>query len=311
MTPRPDREIMAHMAKLDTLMTWGDMIKFSHSIFALPFALMAAFLAGRSLPGGTPTLMQFALIIICMISARSFAMTFNRIADAKLDAENPRTQNRPIPAGKITRAQAWSFLRVSALVFVGGCAAFMIACNNKWPLLLAIPTLLLLAGYSYAKRVTALAHFILGAAIAFAPMAAWIAIHPETLGGSALILTGAVLFWIAGFDIIYACQDIDVDRRDGLFSVPAKLGVANALKLSRACHVITIALLIALGIVSGMGWLYWSAVGITALLLALEQSVVKPHDLSKVNMAFFTINGCISLLLGLATIADLLWISGR
>ncbi len=302
---------MNRMTSLSSVKTWGEMIKFSHSVFALPFALMATVLAGRAQPGGTPTALQFGLIVLCMIAARSFAMTFNRIADAKIDAENPRTASRPIPAGKITVKQAWQFLRASAAIFVAGCAGFFIAYNNYWPMLLAIPTLLLLAGYSYAKRFTALAHFILGAAIAFAPSAAWIAIHPASFGLATLVLTGVVLFWIAGFDIIYACQDFDADRREGLFSIPSKLGIKNALVVSRACHVLAIAFLIVLGIVAELGWLYWVAAGVTAILLALEQSVVKHNDLSKVNLAFFTINGCISLLLGAATIADILWVSGR
>ncbi|MBK8271245.1 MAG: UbiA family prenyltransferase [Planctomycetes bacterium] len=297
------------MSAFATLRTWGDMIKFSHSVFALPFALVATFLAGRNMPGGTPTLFQFALIVICMVAARSFAMTFNRIADAKIDARNPRTESRPIPAGKITTKQAWSFLQISGLVFLAGCAGFFLLYGNEWPLLLAVPTLALLAGYSYAKRFTLFAHFVLGAAIAFAPTAAWLAIHPATLGLPAILLTGAVLSWIAGFDIIYACQDTEIDRRDGLHSIPSKFGIARALWISRASHVITAALLVVLGLVVGLGWLYWAGLGVTALLLAFEQSLVRHNDLSKVNMAFFTVNGVVSLLFGLTTIIDALWIS--
>ncbi len=284
--------------------TWGEMIRFSHSVFALPFALIATFLAGRHLPGGLPSLGQVLLVLLCMVAARSFAMTFNRIADRHIDARNPRTSSRPLQTGRISLAQAWFFTIAAAAAFIAACGGFLIRYGNYWPLVLALPTLLWLAGYSYTKRFTALAHFVLGAGIAFAPTAAWIAIDPPSAGWPAIFLTGAVLFWITGFDIIYACQDVEVDRRDGLFSIPAKLGVAAALHLSRACHVLTIGLLIALGSVAGLGWIYWCGLGVTAVLLAAEQAVVKPDDLSRVNLAFFTLNGCVSLLLAAAAISD-------
>ncbi|MCA9257469.1 MAG: putative 4-hydroxybenzoate polyprenyltransferase [Phycisphaerales bacterium] len=288
--------------------TWGEMVKFSHSIFALPFALIATFLAARSNPTGLPTIMQLILIVLCMVAARSFAMTFNRIADRVIDARNPRTATRPLVSGRITLNQAWILLAISAVVFLAGCAGFLVFCSNPWPLWLSAPTLALLAIYSYMKRVTPLAHFVLGVAIAFAPSAAWVAIAPQSYGIPALLLTGCVLFWIAGFDIIYACQDIDSDRRDGLKSVPARLGIAGALWVSRACHVVTVGLLVAFGVVVGLAWLFWAAAIVTAILLAAEQSVVRPTDLSRVNLAFFTLNGCVSLVLGLATISDILWL---
>lgn len=286
--------------------TWGEMIKFSHSVFALPFAFIATFMAGRGRPGGLPTAGQFGLILLCMVAARSFAMTFNRIADAALDARNPRTSGRPLPAGRISPGQAWCFLAGSALVFVAGAGGFWMAWANPRPIGLALPTLAALAGYSYAKRFTSLAHFVLGAVIAFAPTAAWIAIHPATLGWPALLLSAAAGLWIAGFDIIYACQDVDVDRREGLRSIPARLGIGRALLVSRACHLGTVLLLVVLGRVADMGLLYWAGLGVTAALLAAEQSVVRANDLSRVNLAFFTLNGCVSVLLGLATIADVL-----
>ncbi|MBN2563042.1 MAG: UbiA family prenyltransferase [Phycisphaerae bacterium] len=295
-----------------TIRTWAEMIKFSHSVFALPFAMIATFLAGRQLDGGLPAWPQLGLIVVCMVAARSFAMTFNRITDATIDARNPRTAGRPLPTGKIAAPAAWLFLAIGAVVFIAACAAFLLVYGNAWPLRLALPTLLFLAVYSYAKRVTALAHFLLGAAIAFSPVAAWIAIHPASLGLPAMILAAAVLFWIAGFDIIYACQDVQVDRRDGLFSLPTRYGIARALLLSRGCHLLTIAMLVALGLVAELGWIYWAAVVVTSALLAAEQAVVRPNDLSRVNLAFFTMNGCVSLLLGAATIADLLLLgSGR
>lgn len=291
-----------------TTRTWGEMIKFSHSVFALPFAFIATFLAARDTTGGLPTWTQIGLILICMLAARSFAMTFNRIADKKIDAANPRTASRPLVTGGISMREAWSFLIGSAAIFVVGCAGFLVFCGNPWPIYLSIPTLVMLAAYSYMKRLTSMAHFFLGLSISFAPLAAWIAINPDSLGLPAILLTTCVLFWIAGFDIIYACQDFEVDRRDGLRSVPSRLGIPGALWLSRACHVATVALLAAFGVVVGLDWLFWAAAGVTAVLLIAEQAVVRPTDLSRVNLAFFTINGCVSLILGLATIGDILWL---
>ncbi len=286
--------------------TWGEMVKFSHSVFALPFALVAAFLAGRSLPRGLPTLWHVLLIVVCMVSARSFAMTFNRIADAALDARNPRTAMRPIPAGRISRDQAWLFTIAFAWLFICGCAGFRVLFANNWPLLLSVPTLLATAAYSYCKRFTALSHFVLGAVIAFAPMASWIAIHPASLGSSTIILSGAVLTWIAGFDLIYACQDVDVDRVEGLFSIPARFGIAFALSLSRVCHIVSLTCLISLGRLESFGWLYWIGVVTAGSLLTVEQSIVRPQNLSRVNLAFFTLNGVVSLVFAGAAIGDIL-----
>lgn len=289
-----------------TTRTWGEMIKFSHSIFALPFALIATVLAGRSLPGGLPHAGQFALIILCMVAARSFAMTFNRIVDAAIDARNPRTAGRPLPAGKIDPRSACTFLWASAAIFTIGCAGFLILYDNIWPISLSAPTLACLAAYSYAKRITPAAHFILGAVIGFAPTAAWIAIDPPSLGLPALLLTGAVLLWIAGFDIIYACQDYEVDRREALFSIPARFGIGRALWVSRLCHLATLVVLWRLGVLIDGGILYWIGLAVTALLLAIEQSLVRPSDLSRVNLAFFTLNGCVSVLFAGLAIGDLL-----
>ncbi len=293
------------MTALATIRTWGEMIKFSHSVFALPFALIATFLAGRQLQGGLPSWTQVGLIVLCMVAARSFAMTFNRIADVEIDARNPRTAGRPIQTGRISRATAGAFAIAAGLVFVAGCGGFAVFCGNVWPLYLSLPSLALLAAYSYAKRFTTLAHFILGAAISAAPLAAWIAIDPASLGLPALLLAGVVLLWIAGFDIIYACQDVESDRRDGLFSLPARFGIARSLLISRGCHLLTVGLLVWLGLEAGLAGLYWGGVGLTAVLLAAEQAVVKPDDLSRVNLAFFTLNGCISVLLGVATVCEI------
>lgn len=284
------------------------MVKFSHSVFALPFAVFAAFLAGRHLAGGTPGWGRMGLIVLCMVAARSFAMTMNRILDAAIDARNPRTMGRPLPAGRISVSSAWVFAGASAGVFLLGCGGFGACFGNWWPLALSAPTLGALSGYSYAKRITAMAHFILGAVIAVAPAAAWIAVDPASLGASAMLLCAAVALWIAGFDIIYACQDVQVDRREGLFSAPARLGVPGALLMSRVCHFGTVLLLAAVGVRAEMGLFYWAGVTLTAVLLAAEQAVVRADDLSRVNLAFFTINGCVSLMLGALGTIDV-WVS--
>lgn len=282
------------------------MVKFSHSVFAMPFALVATFWAGSRRAGGLPSLGQIGLIVVCMVAARSFAMTVNRIVDAAIDARNPRTAMRPIPAGRISRGRAILFAVVFAVVFLVGCYGFRHWFQNPWPMWLALPTLAALAAYSYCKRFTSLAHFVLGAVIGFAPLAAWIAIHPESLGLSGVLLTVAVMTWIAGFDLIYACQDVAVDRAERLYSIPSRLGIPFALSLSRVCHFVTVASLITLGRVEHVAWLYWTGVALTALLLIFEQSMVKPTDLSRVTIAFFTVNGVVSLVFAGAAIGDLL-----
>ncbi len=293
-------------ASTASIRTWAEMIKFSHSIFALPFALMAAFLAGRNIAGQhRPHAGQLGLIILCMVAARSVAMTFNRIADARIDAGNPRTVDRPLPTHKLTIGAAWAFLAVWAMVFVVSCAAFAVWFENYWPLRLCGPVLLYLCGYSYTKRFTRLSHFYLGSAIAFSPVAAWIAIHPQSLGLAAVALMAGVTLWIAGFDIIYACQDVEVDRAEGLHSLPSRLGPGPALWIARGCHVLTVVLLAALAALASLGWLYLLGVGLVVVLLVVENSLVRADDLSRVNLAFFTINGVVSLVLGGLAIADI------
>jgi len=284
--------------------TWGEMIKFSHSVFALPFALVGTVLALRHRAPAVPVVWLGLLILICMVSARSFAMTFNRIVDLEIDRRNPRTAGRPLPAGRLTMPAAVAFTIVCGAVFVAACAGFWWVDGNLWPLGLAVPVLGYLAGYSYCKRFTSLSHFALGAAIASAPPAAWLAIDPPSIGPAAAVLACAAALWIAGFDIIYACQDIDVDRRDGLHSLPARVGIARALWISRVCHLGTVGLLSALPLFEPLGGLYWAGVACVALLLTFEQALVRPNDLSRVNMAFFTVNGFVSLLFGAATLAD-------
>lgn len=280
---------------------WADMIKLAHSVFALPFALLAMFLAARP---GFPTWLDGALILLCMVAARSAAMTFNRLADARIDAANPRTAQRPLPAGCISPTAAWTFFAGAAALFVLGCVGFGLVDQNWWPAALSLPVLAFLCFYSYTKRFTRWSHVVLGAGIAFSPVAAWIAIEPATLGATAWLLMAAVLFWIAGFDLIYACQDVDFDREAQLHSVPARMGIAAALWLARAFHFVTIAALVGVGLSAELGVIYFVGVAIVAVLLAIENALVAPNDLSKVNLAFFTVNGVVGIVLGLLGIAD-------
>ena len=294
-----------------------EMIRFSHTLFVLPFALLAALMAWTTpLPGGNsppPFRWQhLAGVLICMVGARSAAMAFNRLADRRIDAENPRTKMRHLPAGTLSTTSVVVFTLVSSAVFIAGTLLFL---PNWLPLYLSVPVLLFLLGYSYAKRFTALAHFWLGTALMLAPVSAWIALRGETLLTNpadivpAVMLGGAVLSWVAGFDIIYACQDADFDRQARLRSVPASLGVVGALRLAALCHVVTLGLLAALPLVCPqvpLGWIYWTGVGAVAALLAYEHLLVRPDDLTRVNVAFFHINTIISIGLFVVGAIDLL-----
>lgn len=291
------------VAVVRSVRAWGEMIKFAHSVFALPFAVLATFLAARP---GLPSVLQLGLIILCMVAARSAAMTFNRHADARIDAANPRTAQRPLPRGTISPAAAWAFFLAAGGAFVLGCAAFWWLEGNSWPLWLSGPVLLYLCAYSYTKRFTPWSHVILGAGIAFAPVAAWIAIEPATLGAAAWLLMLAVTFWIGGFDLIYACQDVDFDRGAGLYSVPAKMGVAAALWMARGFHALTLVSLLLVGLAAELGWLYYVGVACVGVLLAVENAIVNPRDLSRVNLAFFTVNGVVGLLLGTLGVLDVI-----
>jgi 4-hydroxybenzoate polyprenyltransferase len=282
----------------------GD-IKLQHSIFALPWALLSAVLAGKIYPGSL-TLGHIALIVACMVFARTFAMTANRLIDAELDAKNPRTARRALPSGALSRRFMRITLGVTAAGFVLATAGFQWLFENPWPVVLAAPVLGFLLGYPWMKRFTRLCHYYLGVALALAPVCAWIAIAGR-LDWAPICMFGIVLTWTAGFDIIYACQDYENDLATGVVSVPSKLGVARALWVSRLTHGVSAALLIVLGIFTPQfGVLYFAAAGIAILLLVIEQSLVKPTDLSKVNLSFFTVNGAISLLVGALGILDLL-----
>jgi 4-hydroxybenzoate polyprenyltransferase len=281
---------------LQTIRHFLELIRFSHTIFALPFALLAAVMAWQFTPFRVEQLLG---ILLSMVTARSFAMAANRLADRRLDTANPRTAGRHLPAGKLSVASVSLFAVASAVGFVASTLLFL---PNHLPLYLAVPILAFLASYSFTKRFTALAHFWLGAALALSPVAAWIAIRGDTVLSNPadllppLVLGAAVLTWVAGFDMIYACQDYDVDVREGLHSVPVRLGVPGALWLASLCHLATVALLTCLPLAYPLlGWLYWAGIAAVALLLVYEHSLVRPDDLSRVNLAFFRVNAVISL----------------
>lgn len=284
-----------------------EMIRFSHTLFALPFALLSALMAWTLNAWQTPPTVfrwsELAGIVVCMVCARSVAMSVNRLADRAIDADNPRTAMRHLPAGTLSVGTVAAFATANAVGFFLGTLLFL---PNRWPLYLAAPVLGLVCGYSFAKRFTALAHFWLGAALMLAPVAAWIALRGE-LAWPPVVLGGAVLLWVAGFDIIYACQDVDFDRRTGLKSVPVKLGVAGALKLAAVCHLGMVALLFALPLVyPPLGTVYLVGIAAVAALLTYEHWLVRPDDLSRVNLAFYHVNSVISVgLLALGAI-DLL-----
>jgi len=286
--------------------TWADTVKLAHSVFALPFAIIAAFLAGRHVPNRDwPYMGQIGLVVICMVAARSVAMTFNRIVDAQVDARNPRTVGRPIPSGRLSFVAAWFMLGLSALTFGFGCLGFALIYGNTWPIILSGPVLLYLCGYSFTKRFTQWSHLYLGTAVALSPVATWVAIHPDSLSATAWLLMGSVTCWIAGFDIIYACQDIEIDRRDRLFSLPSRMGPAKALWIARGLHLLTAAGLVAVGVVAGLGMAYFVGTGLVAVLLVVENMLVRPGDYRHVNVAFFTINGVVSIVLALAALIDI------
>ncbi len=269
-----------------------EMIKFSHTVFALPFALLSATLAWQEKPFAWTDL---AGLLLCMVFARSAAMAFNRLADCRWDALNPRTAKRHLPAGLLTPFAVGVFTLVCAAGFVASTSIFWHS-GNPWPLYLSVPVLAFLGAYSYTKRFTALSHFWLGASLMLAPIAAWIAIRGLQDLLTPVVLGLAVLCWVAGFDIIYACQDVEFDRRSGLFSVPARLGVPGALRLALVCHLVMVGLLVLLWRVTPhLGTIYLAGVGAVTLLLIYEHWLVRPEDLSRVNQAFFYVNGVVSV----------------
>lgn len=274
--------------------TFLDAIKFEHTIFALPFAYLGMILAAH----GWPTWHQFFWITVAMVAARTLAMSVNRVADLEYDARNPRTANRPLPRGELQPWHMWLAAAISLVVFF--VAAWQL---NPFVLKLAPLAVVALVGYSYTKRFTWLTHWWLGMTDGAAAAGAWAAVQGHLNHPTPWLLWAAVTFWIAGFDLIYACQDVEFDRAEGLYSLPARFGVAAALRVAQGCHVLTLAALAGVGFVEALGWPYWLGLAVVAALLAYEHSLVKPYDLSKVNVAFFTVNGYISVIAFLATFA--------
>jgi 4-hydroxybenzoate polyprenyltransferase len=279
------------------------LVAFEHSIFALPFALQGAWLAARGMPSPRTLL----LVVLCAVAARTAAMGFNRLLDARLDAQNPRTANRELPAGRLKRGQAAALVLLASALFVAGAFALNPLCGR-----LSFAVLFVLLSYSATKRFTVLAHFALGLALALAPLGAWLAVRGSLDGelGVPLLLAGAVLTWVAGFDLIYATQDAEFDRRAGLHSVPARYGIAAALHLSRGLHAATVLLLVLLWRRAGLALAYLAAVALAGALLVWEHRLVRPGDLSRVDMAFFTLNGWIGVGLFAGLAADLHFFSG-
>lgn len=285
---------------LATIRKLLELIRFSHSVFALPFALLSAALAWR-LPDSPFSATQFVGIVVCMILARSSAMAFNRIVDRRFDAQNPRTAQRHIPAGLLRLSTVIVFTLLSSAGFV---AATLIFLPNPWPLRLSVPVLLFLCGYSYAKRFTIFCHYWLSAALMLSPLAAWIAIRGEVAITPAL-LSAVIFFWVGGFDILYACQDAEFDRSNHLFSIPARWGIPNALRAAFFSHLLTIACLFGLWYFAGLGTLFLIGCIAVAGLLLYEHSLVSPSDLSNVNKAFFNVNAVVSLGLLAIGLADM------
>jgi 4-hydroxybenzoate polyprenyltransferase len=271
---------------LQRVVVYGRMVKFSHSVFALPFALASATLAAAD---GGLTWRGLGWIVVAMVGARSAAMGFNRLADQSIDARNPRTSGRELPTGRLSRLEVGLFVVLSAAALVLAAAQLNPLCLALSPVALAV-----IFGYSYTKRFTALSHLVLGFALAIAPVGAWIAVRGR-FDLTPVLLGLAVVGWVAGFDIIYSCQDVDFDRRTGLHSIPARLGIGRALEVARGLHVLTVAVLAAVFATVSLHPLYLLGVATVAVLLAYEHSLVRENDLSRVDAAFFTVNGWIGV----------------
>jgi len=286
-------KLMRIWSKLKTTL---EMIKFEHTVFALPFALIGALLASHGLPSAH----QLGWIIAAMIGARSAAMTFNRIVDVEFDRLNPRTNSRALPAGTLSRQFAIVFTVAMAALFIW--SAWQL---NPLCFYLSFPTLGILLFYSFTKRFTAWSHVFLGASIGLAPLASWLAIRGQ-FEWPPVLLSLAVMFWVAGFDVIYSLQDADFDRAAQLFSLPSRLGIAPALHISTAFHAVTVALLGVTAVLTGLGRVAFAGIAVVAAILFWEHRIVKPHDLSRVNVAFFSLNGYVSFLLLLTFATDIL-----
>jgi 4-hydroxybenzoate polyprenyltransferase len=282
---------------LAAVATFGRMVKFSHSVFALPFALAAAAIAARD---RGVTVARIGLIVLAMVAARTAAMGWNRIVDRHLDARNPRTSRRELPAGLVSVRAAVALTVASVGIFIAAAAALGPLCLALSPV-----ALVLVLGYSYTKRFTWLCHLLLGLAIAAGPVGAWIAVTGG-IAAPAIWLMGAVTTWIGGFDVLYALADRDFDRDAGLHSIPARFGVAASLGISSVLHLLTVLCLLALAPAAGLGAIYLGGVGLIAAILVWEHAILRPGDLSRLDMAFFTLNGYVSLAFLAATLADVL-----
>ncbi|MFQ5732060.1 MAG: UbiA-like polyprenyltransferase [Planctomycetaceae bacterium] len=284
---------------LNTLRRLLELVRFSHTLFALPFAMLAAWLAWQNVPFRWRDL---AGILLCMVFARSAAMAFNRLADRRIDADNPRTAKRHIPAGLLSVNLVAVFTLVCSAGFVVSTLLFL---PNRWPVYLSVPVLAFLLGYSYAKRFTAWCHYWLSAALMLSPIAAWIALTGR-VDPPAVWLAGVIFFWVGGFDILYACQDVDFDREQRLSSIPAKWGVPAALKLATASHAVTVGCLFGFWYAAGLGPVFLTGILVVAALLVYEHALVRPDDLTRVNVAFFQVNVIVSVGVFLLGVADVL-----
>lgn len=288
----------------------GD-IKLAHSVFALPFAVLGAFLARPTDSSWARFAGQLALVVLCMVAARTWAMMVNRLADRDIDAANPRTARRAVASGRLGVRDARLITLGAAAVFMVACAGFWVAFDNAWPLLLGLPVLGWIALYSYTKRFTWLCHVFLGGALAASPLAAAIAVEPSAVmharSPAVFALAGMVVLWVAGFDVIYALQDVAFDRQRGLFSIPSRLGVGPAIWISRGLHAGAFALLVlACRMDPRLGWLFGAAVAAVAGLLVIEHVILARRSEAGLDMAFFTVNGVVSCVVGAAGVADLL-----
>ncbi len=268
-----------------------EMIKFKHTVFALPFALMGAFLAA----GGPPNYRVFIWVVAAMFGARTCAMGFNRIVDARFDGRNPRTAGRAIPSGKVKMGEAWAMVLIAAAIFFLACYEL-----NRLTLLLSPLALGLTLLYSLTKRFTSFCHLVLGLALAFSPLGGYVAVS-GSLSGFPYVLSLAVLLWVSGFDMVYACMDADFDRRTGLYSIPASFGSKRAFRLAALFHFLAFVLFLITGIESGLNYLFFIGLGVAALCLLYQHLIVKPDDLSRIQVSFFQMNGMVSLILFVST----------
>lgn len=283
-------------------------IKLAHSVFAMPFAVLGAFLARRAgRPPWPAFVVQLALVVLCMVAARTWAMLFNRLVDRRMDAANPRTARRALPSGRLSAGQGWAAALLAAGAFVAATGGFWLWFSNPWPLALSAPALAWIAFYSLTKRFTALCHVFLGGALAASPLAACIAVNPQALATTPAVwaLAGMVVLWVAGFDVIYALQDVEFDRANGLCSIPARLGPVRAIRLSRGLHGCAFALLlVAARSDPRLSWAFLAGVGVVGVLLVCEHVVLSRRGKAGLEMAFFTLNGVVSCVLGVAGCLD-------